>query len=115
MNTKGPRVTDACLDITASSCPAPHHYDFKGKLGVGPRFDQHVEERYEWREEIAKCDVRGVIGGVVPVQWRGCSKGCLAWLDPPLLSPPPEESMEEEREVGTLVEGDDDDMFGFGS
>jgi hypothetical protein len=49
-----------------------------GRPGV---FVRHAEERYTWEETVAGLSV-GVEGGV-PVLWRGCSVGCLSFLDAP--------------------------------
>jgi hypothetical protein len=40
-------------------------------------FVRHVEERFTWEKVVAGVDV----GDTVPVKWRGCLKGCLAFLD----------------------------------
>ena len=54
-------------------CLSPVH---AGKRAV---FVRHAEERFEWEHVVAGQDV-GVEGGV-PVLWRGCSSGCLNFLD----------------------------------
>ncbi|KZP16625.1 hypothetical protein FIBSPDRAFT_934527 [Athelia psychrophila] len=40
-------------------------------------FVRHVEERFAWRDAVAGVSVYFP----VPVKWRGCCKGCLAFLD----------------------------------
>jgi hypothetical protein len=40
-------------------------------------FVRHMEERFTWENVIAGVST----GTVVPVQWRGCLRGCLAFLD----------------------------------
>ena len=51
-------------------CPNPSH---RSKTV----FVEHMEERFTWEKIIAGEDV----GEVIPIQWRGCLKGCLAFLD----------------------------------
>ena len=46
-------------------------------------FVRPAEERFTWEDVIAGVRVAGEGGGGVPVRWRGCSRGCLAFLDPP--------------------------------
>ncbi|KAJ3511117.1 hypothetical protein NLJ89_g4288 [Agrocybe chaxingu] len=41
-------------------------------------FIQHAEERFTWVEMIAGIQ----IGGVAPLRWRGCQRGCLEFLSP---------------------------------
>ena len=44
-----------------------------------PIFVNHAEERFSWESEIA-----GVVIAKekrIPLKWRGCSKGCLDYLD----------------------------------
>lgn len=41
-------------------------------------FVEHVEERFTWETEVAGRDVWGA---PVPILWRGCSRGCLDFLD----------------------------------
>ncbi|KIK65538.1 hypothetical protein GYMLUDRAFT_358547 [Collybiopsis luxurians FD-317 M1] len=55
-------------------CPSPHH---RMQDSRGPLFFQHVEERLTWESTIAGVENLGEI----PVQWRGCQKGCLSFLD----------------------------------
>ena len=38
----------------------------------------HAEQRFTWEHRIAGLEV----GGVVPVRWRGCQRGCLDFLCP---------------------------------
>ncbi|KDQ19116.1 hypothetical protein BOTBODRAFT_484309 [Botryobasidium botryosum FD-172 SS1] len=65
-------TNDASLNAQHSACPAPMHVHAGRQM-----FVRHAEERYEWRSEIA-----GVcVSGLVPVLWRGCSGGCLAFLE----------------------------------
>ena len=53
-------------------CPSPHH----AERAV---FVRHAEERFSWEHVVAGQNV-GVEEGV-PVLWRGCSRGCLDFLD----------------------------------
>lgn len=60
------------------SCPNPAHR--------GAAFVHHAEERFTWEHVIAGCTVGGSNGVFrepvgVPVMWRGCSRGCLDFLD----------------------------------
>lgn len=56
-------------------CRSPVH---AGERAV---FVRHAEERFSWEAVIAGQNT-GVEGGV-PVLWRGCSQGCLNFLDEP--------------------------------
>ncbi|TEB33003.1 hypothetical protein FA13DRAFT_176418 [Coprinellus micaceus] len=40
-------------------------------------FLRHAEERYTWVNVVAGK----LVGGMVPLRWRGCSRGCLSLLD----------------------------------
>ena len=55
------------------TCMSPIHVD---KQAV---FVKHAEQRMSWERVIAGIDVGGNSG--IPVLWRGCSKGCLNFLD----------------------------------
>jgi len=39
-------------------------------------FVKHMEERFTWQDTVAGVSVHLL----VPVKWRGCCKGCLAFL-----------------------------------
>jgi hypothetical protein len=52
-------------------------------------FVHHVEERFTWVDSIA--GIR--LGGLAPLRWRGCGKGCLEFLNPTTITE------EEEPEV----------------
>lgn len=58
----------------AGVCPNPSHASSGGKRRV---FVRHVEERFTWEDTIAGLRV----GVPVPVRWRGCTRGCLVFLD----------------------------------
>jgi hypothetical protein len=40
-------------------------------------FVHHAEQRYSWEASMAGLS----LGGVAPVRWRGCCRGCLSFLD----------------------------------
>ena len=64
-------VTDKDNEIMGiGSCPNTLHR-------IKTVFVRHVEERFTWEKVVAGVDV----GDTVPVKWRGCLKGCLAFLD----------------------------------
>ncbi|RPD58859.1 hypothetical protein L226DRAFT_555043 [Lentinus tigrinus ALCF2SS1-7] len=101
-------------EITGISvCPSPRHRADDGSWldRRVPVFVHHAEERWTWQEEIAGVRVGpGGVGGVgVPVRWRGCSRGCLAFLDPPpprVPSPqPPQEPQPHEDHVSAVDAG----------
>lgn len=54
-------------------CMSPFHAD---KQAV---FVKHAEERLSWERVIAGQNVN--VDGGVPVLWRGCSLGCLDFLN----------------------------------
>ncbi|KAF7789069.1 hypothetical protein EIP86_000002, partial [Pleurotus ostreatoroseus] len=62
------------LRTGVSVCPSPGHVPRYSRV-----FVKHAEERYSWEHSIAGCDVDPPHG--VPVHWRGCSPGCLRFLD----------------------------------
>lgn len=80
-------------------CPAPHHGTRRSL------FVQHAEERFTWEHTIAGQ----LVGGSVPVRWRGCQLGCLDFLEPPKEPPqaaelpPPESGMN--AGLGSTVAG----------
>ncbi|KAI8974593.1 hypothetical protein BD414DRAFT_498146 [Trametes punicea] len=87
-----------------SVCPSPVHRE---QTRV-PVFVQPAEERWTWEEVIAgvRVGAEGVGGVGVPVRWRGCGRGCLAFLDPEPLPPPTQETG---ADVGPpSVDGDGD-------
>lgn len=43
-------------------------------------FVDHAEERFEWIRDVVVF-VSDLPGGAVPIQWRGCSSGCLEFLE----------------------------------
>ncbi|KAI1784765.1 hypothetical protein LXA43DRAFT_901051 [Ganoderma leucocontextum] len=91
-----PRVVEEEM-TGVSKCPSPVH-----RAGNGV-FVRHAEERWTWEEVVAGVHVGAESGGGgVPVRWRGCSRGCLAFLDPPPLQPPALASVQEQgdSEVG---------------
>ncbi|KAJ3788843.1 hypothetical protein GGU10DRAFT_432127 [Lentinula aff. detonsa] len=56
-------------------CPSPIHQ--RTTSTPSSLFYQHVEERFTWESVIGGVENMGE----VPVRWRGCGKGCLAFLD----------------------------------
>ncbi|KAH9889032.1 hypothetical protein C8Q73DRAFT_737849 [Cubamyces lactineus] len=95
-----------------SICPSPSH---QGQARV-PVFVQHAEERWTWEEVIAgiRVGAEGVGRAGVPVRWRGCRRGCLAFLDPEPeassqpVSPPAEEAEHQRGALSTLADVDED-------
>lgn len=63
-------------DPAVSVCPSPAHFPLNSRVYV-----HHAEERFSWEDVIAGIPVD--TKGGVPVLWRGCSQGCLRFLDPP--------------------------------
>ncbi|KAL7419129.1 hypothetical protein Q5752_005965 [Cryptotrichosporon argae] len=67
---------DASLNPYYSHCPAPKHLevDNYAELRMERRLFLHAaEERIEWRTVCGNNDL--------PIQWQGCSPGCLAFLE----------------------------------
>ncbi|KAI0819580.1 hypothetical protein BC628DRAFT_1423632 [Trametes gibbosa] len=62
-----------------SICPSPAHH---GQART-PVFVRPAEERFTWEEVVAgvRVGAEGVGGAGIPVRWRGCGRGCLAFLD----------------------------------
>jgi hypothetical protein len=62
-------------------CPGPRHlhhaYSVEEDESGEGLFVEHAEERFEWVTSLAGCQ----LGGAVPVLWRGCSAGCLDFLE----------------------------------
>ena len=96
-----------------SSCPSP-------ALAHGARgrvFVRHAEERWTWEEVVAGVQVGtegdngggGRGGGGVPVRWRGCSRGCLGFLDPPPPEPAPVLAQEQEEETANVSNEEEQD------
>ncbi|KAJ7066575.1 hypothetical protein C8F01DRAFT_1123735 [Mycena amicta] len=66
-------------DYDASPDPEPELGVCSSPLHPASRpsvFVQLAEERYSWETVVAGVDV----GGLVPLRWRGCTVGCLAFL-----------------------------------
>jgi hypothetical protein len=73
-----------------------------------------MEERFTWEKVVAGLDV----GGIVPVIWRGCLKGCLIFLESnksslwPQIVQQPQEDHKGNSQTMANVDGDvemDDD------
>ncbi|KAJ4472221.1 hypothetical protein J3R30DRAFT_3523946 [Lentinula aciculospora] len=73
-NVQPPSDSDEVTGV--GFCPSPHHRTY-GVEVHRTLFYQHVEERFTWENAIAGVEKLGDI----PVKWRGCQKGCLAFLD----------------------------------
>ncbi|KAG8762974.1 hypothetical protein FRC12_008775 [Ceratobasidium sp. 428] len=56
------------------TCPSPQHYTDSGNLNL---YTSPAEERFEWVPSLAGCR----LGSPVPLLWRGCSAGCLDFLE----------------------------------
>ncbi len=63
-------MQDACSSLCANQ---------QRHIGVSSCFSEPAEERFEWVKRINEVDV----GGLIPVEWRGCSYGCLGFLEEP--------------------------------
>ena len=70
---------DASTNPYFSPCPSPRHLEFDPNSATSSeRPSRHLflhpaEERIEWREVCQNRDL--------PIQWLGCSPGCLAFLE----------------------------------
>jgi hypothetical protein len=65
---------DAMRDARSSLCANQQRH-----VGTSSCFSEPAEVRYEWVKRINEVDV----GGLVPIEWRGCSCGCLEFLEEP--------------------------------
>lgn len=91
---------DASANFWYNRCPAPKHGTISGgdwpTAPSGPLFVHAAEQRIEWVShvagvrvakqgiELAGASVRGMPAehaGCLPILWRGCSHGCLAFLE----------------------------------
>lgn len=71
-----PQHSIPCL----SECPSPRHRVVQpGEAYRKPVYIVHAEERFSWEKEVAGQRVGGEQG--VPIRWRGCSPGCLDFLE----------------------------------
>lgn len=72
-----PQPDDAAGNPYYNPCPSPRHLewnvDSEANRPTRQVFLHAAEERFEW-VEIAKAKN-------IPIQWLGCSPGCLAFLD----------------------------------
>lgn len=77
-NTGGAAAEEGHADdfprIGVGVCPSPDHIPHYSRV-----FVKHAEERYSWERVIAGCEARSPHG--IPIHWRGCSPGCLRFLD----------------------------------
>lgn len=65
---------DAMQDARSSLCANQQKH-----IGVSNCFSEPAEVRYQWVKRINEVDV----GGLIPVEWRGCSCRCLEFLEEP--------------------------------
>jgi hypothetical protein len=65
---------DAMRDGLSSHCA-----NQQGHIAVSSCFSEPAEARYEWVKRINEVDV----GGLIPIEWQGCSYGCLEFLEEP--------------------------------
>ena len=54
------------------------HFPASGQ-GAPSTFLSHAEERMEWVTQIGRVSFPS--SGLIPILWRGCSNGCLIFLD----------------------------------
>ncbi|CCL98558.1 uncharacterized protein FIBRA_00558 [Fibroporia radiculosa] len=102
------RTTEADRTLPGISvCASPVHQTSDGQWvdGHTPVFVHHAEERFTWERIVAGQDV-GAAGGImgVPARWRGCSRGCLDFLDEE--DKPKDEADDEDTDVD--MDGDVD-------
>ncbi|KAG9048797.1 hypothetical protein FS837_011999 [Tulasnella sp. UAMH 9824] len=65
---------DAGMNARYNVCPSPNHLS-------RTMFVDHGEERFEWIKDVVEVVVSDLPGGAVPIRWRGCSAGCLGFLE----------------------------------
>lgn len=65
---------DAGMNPRYNVCPSPNHLSCT-------MFIDHGEERFEWIKDVVEVVVSDLPGGAVPIRWRGCSAGCLDFLE----------------------------------
>lgn len=76
VKTEDIRLNNAYYDAKFNRCPNIAE-------GCGKTiFVDHAEERLEWIPDLAEEVVSDLKGGLVPVLWRGCLRGCLDFLEP---------------------------------
>jgi hypothetical protein len=80
---------DPRYDLSYSVCPNKEH-----GIGVKRLFIDPAETRYCWVKRIGSAET----GGFIPLLYRGCSVGCLDFLEDRLV------------EEGEDEEGGDDDL-----
>ncbi|KAF9499657.1 hypothetical protein BDN71DRAFT_1441820 [Pleurotus eryngii] len=87
------------------TCPSPHHLS-PGSRSTPSLFIHHAEERFTWEDTVAGI----LVGGSVPIRWRGCQWGCLDFLDsrPEISSNATSSSVIDEAatEIATTASGD---------
>ncbi|CAE6428096.1 unnamed protein product [Rhizoctonia solani] len=84
---------DACN--LYSWCPGQkHRADSESEASSSGMFVLPLEERLEWVSILAGCE----LCPAVPILWRGCSAGCLGFLDMDISAPLQERDEREEDE-----------------
>ncbi|TFY67397.1 hypothetical protein EVG20_g3959 [Dentipellis fragilis] len=90
--------------------------------GGGAPFVQHMEERVVWVSRLAGVN----IGAPVPLLWRGCGVGCLDFLEDGQVQEDPaqvevegasdfeEQWVPQQVQLGTVLEGEDDEDWAMG-
>ncbi|KAJ7281590.1 hypothetical protein C8J57DRAFT_1298101 [Mycena rebaudengoi] len=86
-----PKVAERQTNVGV--CPSPRHAH-RPSVFVTP-----IETRYTWERTVAGVNV----GGSVPLQWRGCSQGCLDFLDGESDLDADSEAMDVDEEEFTTV------------
>lgn len=97
-----PGVEDTGNNIGFGVCASATHAPLRSRI-----FTRHAEERFSWENIIAGVDVSA--GGPVPVRWRGCSRGCLSFLDTPPSreqDPPPTNAATPQVEDNDFMDSD---------
>lgn len=74
---KAPPSDDASTNPYFYPCPSPRHLEYSGSFSAGQTtrqiFLHPAEERIEWRAVLDHASL--------PIQWYGCSPGCLDFLE----------------------------------
>ncbi|CAE6403256.1 unnamed protein product [Rhizoctonia solani] len=87
--------TDDACNLYSWCSGQKHQTDAEAEASPHGVFVQPAEERLEWVTVLAGCE----LSSAVPILWRGCSLGCLGFLDrdPGLASAPLREQDEDEE------------------
>ncbi|KAK4685484.1 hypothetical protein P7C73_g4666, partial [Tremellales sp. Uapishka_1] len=73
-----PPPDDASLNPYHYPCPSPRHFEYSSSADLTIKPSKYIflhpaEERTEWREVFGIAQL--------PIQWQGCSTGCLGFLE----------------------------------